>query len=125
MTIFVRERREKMSIERFAKFWLSNICDYPREELREKFSSDSDRIVEGLFELRQLLIQIYDDFKSYESIDDDDMKGYHNLIETLQFIFTIGKVGYVKRDNLKSYLRVDKNEFKKKIRNQPPQNLKY
>lgn len=98
-----------MSIEKYAKFWARNICDFPADALKEKMGTDMDSIIDGLAELREILKTIYNDYKSFEV--DDEEKSYDNLIYTVRFLLAIGKAGTLKNDGVKNYLHIDKSNF--------------
>lgn len=80
-----------MSIEKYAKFWFRNICDFPVDALKEKMGTDMDSIIDGLAELREILKTIYNDYKSFEV--DNEEQSYDNLIYTVRFLQAIGKYG--------------------------------
>lgn len=98
-----------MSIEKYAKFWSRNICDFPADTLKEKMESDMYSIFDGLAELREILKTIYSDYKFFEV--DDEEQSYDNLIYTVRFLHAIGKVGTLKNDGVKNYLHIDKSKF--------------
>jgi hypothetical protein len=98
-----------MSIEKSAKFWASNICNFPAEALKEKMEPDMDSIIDGLAELREILKAIYSDYKSFEV--DDEEQSYDNLIYTVRFLHAIGKAGTLKNDGDINFLHLDKSKF--------------
>jgi hypothetical protein len=101
-----------MSIEKYAKFWERNICDFPEAALKEKMGADMGSIIDGLAELRKILKMIYSDYKVFEVDDDDVEQNYDNLMYTVRFLQSIGKVGSLKNDrNNKIYLHIDKSNF--------------
>ena len=101
-----------MSIEKNAKFWERNICDFPEAALKEKMGADMGSIIDGLAELRKILKMIYSDYKVFEVDDDDVEQNYDNLMYTVRFLQSIGKVGSLKNDrNNKIYLHIDKSNF--------------
>lgn len=101
-----------MSIEKYAKFWERNICDFPEAALKEKMGADMGSIIDGLAELRKILKIIYSDYKVFEVDDDDIEQNYDNLMYTVRFLHSIGKVGSLKSDgDNKNYLHIDKSNF--------------
>lgn len=113
-----------MSIEKYAKFWERNICDFPEAALKEKMGADMGSIIDGLAELRKILKIIYSDYKAFEVDDDDIEQSYDNLMYTVRFLHSIGKAGSLKSDgDNNNYLHIDKSSFifkHEKVSKKPP-----
>lgn len=113
-----------MSIEKYAKFWERNICDFSEDALKDKMGADMGSIIDGLAELRKILKTIYSDYKVFEVDDDDIEQNYDNLMYTVRFLQSIGKAGSLKSDgDNKNYLHIDKSNFifkHEKVSKKPP-----
>ncbi len=110
-----------MSIENQATFWLRNICVSEIADVCGKAKRD---ITEGLEELQKLLRNIYSDYHSFEISDQqheltkigimaDDLANYHCLINTVECLYQLAKVGLVQCNGSESCLTICKLEFQK------------
>jgi len=110
-----------MSIEKQATFYLRNVCDYDASIPSGIQLTDTD--IEGFAQFSSLLRGLYGDWRAFETstvpsqptkigIMTDDLENYHNLTDTLAFLYAIAVTGELRDDAAAPFLRVEKAALK-------------
>ncbi len=121
-----------MSIQRQADFWYRNVCDVSAaaKEFIKKSVVDSEELLDGLAEYAELLRNIYKNYTAFEvskvesqmtkiGILADDLDNYHNLTNTGACLFGLAKSGELRREEVVSYLRINKALFRTYFKKPP------
>lgn len=106
---------ENISFERRAEFLLNNVCPLPEEFHLKNTGGANAELIQGFVDLRELLIDIYKDKDHYRG--ETDLEGYHNLTNTVQFLYNLPKAGILKQAGGRYYYTCDKSELKKFYKN--------
>ncbi len=109
---------QEISFEKRAEFLRLNVCDFPVDLTANRIKHvDAEQIVEGLRDVRQLLIEIYSDTVAYRA--EDPLESYHNLTNTILFLYVAGITGELESEGDRWCTRVDKSKFKKQFKKPP------
>ncbi len=95
---------DHLGFEQRARFLKSNLCDLPE-------FGKQDQITNGLFSLRGILEQIYNDPARYSAAD--PLESYHNMTYTTLFLYAAGVAGVLRADETGLSLILNKTDFKK------------
>ncbi|WP_055668671.1 hypothetical protein [Desnuesiella massiliensis] len=99
------------AFEERLKFFELNICDFPVELTQADIDhTDSEQIILGLKELRQLFREIYTALDIFQ--EDEPLESLHNVTNALLFLYSAGFVGELCEQGAKWYLRIDKKQMK-------------
>lgn len=101
-----------LSFEERADFLKRNICGFPEKLKAEAVASaDGEAVIEGLRYFRELLAEIFDDTASY--LVPDALDSYHNLTNTILFLYMAGTHGELGCEGGKWQLCIDKSMIRK------------
>lgn len=112
-----------MSIEYQAMFWMRTVCETDFERMQKESGID-ESVMAGFKEFSGLLRHIYNDYHSFEvsralheptkiGIMEDDLENYHNLINMLDCLYHLARVGMVQKSGVETCLMIQKASFQK------------
>ena len=107
------------------RFLQLNVCDFPEELTYANIDYQQPELVlEGLKELNELFREVYSSTHVFDN--GDPLKSYHNVCDTIMFLYSAGYVGDLCQEGNNYFLNINKKEFKshyKSSMNKPADNL--